>query len=43
VDYHTAELDYWDSRGAIRPWAIALGGQSFYEDLVENAEVYQEN
>jgi len=43
VDYHTAELDYWDSRGAIRPWAIALSGQSFYNDLIENAEVYQEN
>jgi len=42
TDIHTAELDYWDSRGAILPWSIALGGQEFYDDLIANAKIYEE-
>jgi len=42
-DLHTVELDYWDSRGAILPWAIALDGREFYNKLVENAEICKES
>lgn len=42
ADYHVTEIDYWDSRGAIRPWAVALGGQEFYDELIDNAEIYEE-
>jgi len=41
-DLHTVELDYWDSRGAILPWSIALGGNEFYNDLISNAEILVE-
>ncbi len=41
-DLHTVELDYWDSRGAIWPWAVALGGQEFYSQLIANAEIHIE-
>ena len=26
--YHISEINYWDSRGAIAPWAIAAGGHT---------------
>lgn len=41
-DWQVRQLDYWDSRGALLPWAIALGGRDFYDFLVANAEVYDE-
>jgi hypothetical protein len=41
-DLHTVELDYWDSRGAVWPWAVALGGDDFYNDLIANARIYTE-
>ncbi|MDP6636462.1 MAG: hypothetical protein QGG42_16305 [Phycisphaerae bacterium] len=41
-DMHTAELGYWDSRGAIWPWAVALGGDNFYNNLIANARIYTE-
>jgi hypothetical protein len=41
-DLHTVELDYWDSRGAIWPWSVALGGQEFYSRLIANAEIHVE-
>ncbi len=41
-DLHTVDLDYWDSRGAIWPWAVALGGQEFYSRLIANAEIHVE-
>jgi hypothetical protein len=37
-----ANLDYWDSRGAIYPWALALGGEEFYRSIIQQAEVYEE-
>ncbi|MBS3734315.1 MAG: hypothetical protein KGY99_05250 [Phycisphaerae bacterium] len=42
ADTQLAELDYWDSRGAILPWCVALGGEAFYRRLVEQAEIYTE-
>ncbi|MDP6542687.1 MAG: hypothetical protein QGH60_01775 [Phycisphaerae bacterium] len=41
-DLHTVKLDYWDSRGAVWPWAVALGGDDFYNDLIANARIYTE-
>jgi hypothetical protein len=40
--WQVAELDYYDSRGALLPWAVALGGEAFYNHLIERAEVYEE-
>ena len=40
---HVLNVDYWDSRGAILPWAVALGGQPFYEKLLDEAEITEEN
>ncbi len=37
-----ANLDYWDSRGAIYPWALALSGEDFYRSVLQQAEVYEE-
>ncbi len=41
-DWQARELDYWDSRGAILPWSIALVGEDFYRHLVADAELYEE-
>ncbi|HUT36523.1 MAG TPA: hypothetical protein VNE39_23750 [Planctomycetota bacterium] len=41
-DWQVRELDYWDSRGALLPWSIALGGREFYDHLVANAEISEE-
>jgi len=41
-DTQVAELDYYDSRGAILPWCIALGGEAFYNAVVADAEIYEE-
>ena len=43
VDYQVANVDFWDSRGAIWPWCVALGGQAFYDEVVANADVYEES
>ncbi len=42
-DYHVAHMDYWDSRGAIWPWCVALGGSSFYRRVLASAEIYEES
>lgn len=39
---HVADLDYFNSRGAILPWSIAIGGRTHYQRLIANAEVYRE-
>lgn len=36
-------LDYWDSRGALLPWSIALGGEAFYDRLLAGAEISTED
>jgi len=41
-DVQVSEMDYWDSRGALMPWCIGLGGESFYESVLDRAEVYLE-
>jgi len=41
-DWQTAELDYYDSRGAVLPWCVALGGRDFYNRVVAEAEIYDE-
>jgi len=41
-DWQVRDIDYWDSRGALLPWSIALGGEGFYDDLLARAEVYPE-
>jgi CheY-like chemotaxis protein len=41
-DWQVADVDYWDSRGALLPWSIALGGESFYDSLIQDAKVYTE-
>ncbi len=41
-DWQARELDYWDSRGALLPWSIALGGREFYDHLIADAQVYEE-
>ena len=42
VDVQTTEMDYWDSRGALMPWCIALGGEEFYHSVLARAEIYEE-
>jgi len=42
-DWQARELDYWDSRGALLPWSIALGGREFYGRLVADADIYDEH
>jgi hypothetical protein len=39
---HIADLDYFNSRGAILPWCVALGGANHYEKLIADAEIYEE-
>lgn len=41
-DIQLSQLDFYDSRGAILPWSIALGGEGLYNDVVQNAELYDE-
>jgi hypothetical protein len=42
-DWQLAELDYWDSRGALLPWCVALGGEDLYNSVVAQAEVYEDH
>ena len=42
ADWHLSQVDYWDSRGAMLPWCIGLGGRSLYDELVANAELIPE-
>ncbi len=42
ADYQMIDIDFWDTRGAIWPWAVALGGEEFYQRLISNAQVYRE-
>ena len=42
-DTQMSQIDYWDSRGALLPWCIALGGEAFYNEIVSRADVYEES
>jgi len=41
-DAQAAELGYWDSRGALLPWCVALGGAEMYNDVLARAEIRRE-
>ena len=41
-DWQLARLDYYDSRGAILPWCVGLGGRGFYDRLIASARIYDE-
>jgi len=41
-DWQIARLDYYDSRGALLPWSLALGGPDFYNDLLRQTETHEE-
>ncbi len=41
-DSQMAEIDYWDSRGAILPWCIGLAGEGLYDAVINDAETYHE-
>ncbi|MCE5276949.1 MAG: hypothetical protein ABFD92_10270 [Planctomycetaceae bacterium] len=43
VDWQVRDVGYYDSRGAMLPWAVALGGIEFYNSLLEQAEISLEN
>jgi hypothetical protein len=42
-DWQVRDVDYWDSRGAILPWCIGLGGAEFYNRVIRQAEIYDEH
>ena len=42
ADWQLAQLEYFDSRGALLPWSMALGGLEFYHALIEQARIYPE-
>ncbi|MCY2927587.1 MAG: class I SAM-dependent methyltransferase [Planctomycetota bacterium] len=42
LDWQASQFDYWDSRGAIWPWCLALGGEDFYRRVLGEAEIYDE-
>ncbi|MHC4562387.1 MAG: hypothetical protein ACYS8X_06400 [Planctomycetota bacterium] len=42
LDYQVANVDFWDSRGALYPWCVALGDEAFYEHVLDSAELYEE-
>ncbi len=41
-DTQLAQVDFWDSRGALLPWCIALAGEKFYDDVLVNAVITKE-
>jgi hypothetical protein len=41
-DLQTLEMEYWDSRGGILPWCMSLGGQEFYDLVIDQAEILAE-
>jgi len=41
-DCQIAEIGYYDSRGALAPWCVAMGGESFYHYVLTHAEIANE-
>ena len=37
------DLIFFDSRGAIKPWSLSLGGEEFYGEVLNRAEIYKED
>jgi hypothetical protein len=42
LDWQLSQLEYYDSRGAILPWSLALGGEAFYHDVIAKFEIFHE-
>jgi len=42
-ELRVADLEYWNSRGALAPWSVALGGEALYERVLSEAQVYPES
>jgi len=42
ADSQLADLDFYDTRGAALPWCVALGGEIFYNEVIEKAELTEE-
>ncbi len=40
---HASRLPYWNSRGAILPWSLALGGRQFYQSVITHANLEVEH
>jgi hypothetical protein len=36
------DLHYYDSRGALQPWAVALGGETLYNRMIQQAAIEPE-
>ena len=41
-DWQAARIDFYDSRGALWPWCLALAGEDFYRHVIQEAEIYEE-
>lgn len=41
-DWQVRDLEFYDSRGALLPWCVALGGEDFYRAVLARAEVRPE-
>lgn len=39
---HVSRIDFWDSRGALLPWAVALGGEKLYNQIVSQTKITAE-
>lgn len=37
------DLIFFDSRGAIKPWSLSLGGEELYGEVLNRAEIYKED
>jgi hypothetical protein len=42
-DWQTSRIGYYDSRGAILPWCVALGGEELYNRIIAAAEITEEH
>jgi len=43
ADSQLADLDFYDTRGAALPWCVALAGENFYNEVIEKAELHEED
>jgi hypothetical protein len=42
LDWQLTQLEFYDSRGALLPWCVALGGAAFYDRVIREAETREE-
>lgn len=42
LDWQVSQLEFYDSRGALLPWCLALGGEAFYHEMIAGAEITHE-